>query len=223
MREKCTYLSGVLGLCDLKILPSIFLHCTEDMCHRICEDIKDETSIDLLDTHQISELDDAKIAALFDYEEKHIDNLITLVAQSPHEDKKTRNRYNGTAETKFTVANDRIAWAVFWYAIFLSVSAIGFVLLLVVYPIAPQNVRFADTALGYILGSMISPVISFYFGSSMKKTDYHSLTQKQRLINEEPSETIKDTAHTTSSAPNSPPNSPNVPKYRPGSSNPDRQ
>lgn len=59
--------------------------------------------------------------------------------------------------------------AVFWSGVScLYIAAITF------FPIPEQSVRFADTILGFLLGTVVATIINFYFGSSegsKKKTE----------------------------------------------------
>lgn len=55
---------------------------------------------------------------------------------------------------------------VFYFAIFWSVIAAGFIFLVVVIDIPEANQRFADTILGFLMGSVIGPILGFYYGTS---------------------------------------------------------
>ena len=81
-----------------------------------------------------------------------------------------------STETKFTTTNNRSATLVFWFGVAITIVSITYVFLITWLPIPEDNLRFADTALGFILGSLLSQVVNFFFGSSMQKTDYHSYT-----------------------------------------------
>lgn len=56
----------------------------------------------------------------------------------------------------------RFAW--FWSAI-----AAAFIFLIVLYPIPTTNVRFADTVLGFVLGTIIATILQFFYGSMLKQ------------------------------------------------------
>ena len=214
MQDRCAYLSGILGLRDLRILPSILLHCTNDLCERICADIKRETSIDLLDIQQVSNLSDANANKLKEYEVEHADDLIALVVRTnTNKELSKKGLLHPTTETKYTVSSDYISWAIFWYGVSLSIATIIIIAVMIFFPIPENNQRFADTALGWLFGSILSPIVTYYFGSSMKKTDYHSMTQKQKLF--KPPSAIDEQNPTEDM-----PDKDKIPRYRPGSSNP---
>lgn len=47
-------------------------------------------------------------------------------------------------------------------------------------PIPSDNVRFADTTLGFMLGTVISTLINFFFGTSVKKSVSSTTTTKKK-------------------------------------------
>jgi len=64
---------------------------------------------------------------------------------------------------------------------FWSVAAAIYVAFITFGYIPPQNVRFADTILGFILGTVIATMLNFWFGSSdgsKKKTEVLESIQK---------------------------------------------
>jgi hypothetical protein len=60
----------------------------------------------------------------------------------------------------------RTALAVFW-----STFAAAYVTAITFHAIPKDNVRFADTVLGFLLGTLISTLINWYFGSSKSAND----------------------------------------------------
>lgn len=55
---------------------------------------------------------------------------------------------------------------VYLFAIAWSIFAMGYIVGITMFDIPQSNVRFADTILGFLLGTVISVIISFFFGSS---------------------------------------------------------
>jgi hypothetical protein len=53
-----------------------------------------------------------------------------------------------------------------WLAICWSIAAILYIGFITFGSIPPDNVRFADTILGFMLGTVVATIINFYFGSS---------------------------------------------------------
>jgi multisubunit Na+/H+ antiporter MnhE subunit len=56
---------------------------------------------------------------------------------------------------------------VYILATFWSVVSILYVFLITFWPIPEESIRFADTILGFILGTVISTIINFFMGSAI--------------------------------------------------------
>lgn len=53
-----------------------------------------------------------------------------------------------------------------WLAIVWSLASMFYVGFITFGHIPAENVRFADTILGFLLGTVVATIINFYFGSS---------------------------------------------------------
>jgi hypothetical protein len=53
-----------------------------------------------------------------------------------------------------------------WLAICWSIASALYIGFITFGTIPSENVRFADTILGFLLGSVVATIINFYFGSS---------------------------------------------------------
>lgn len=60
---------------------------------------------------------------------------------------------------------------VYYLATFWSVCAASYVAFITFATIPDNNVRFADTILGFILGTVIASIMNFFFGSSKSSRD----------------------------------------------------
>lgn len=67
---------------------------------------------------------------------------------------------------------------IYYLATFWSVFGVIYIFFITFGNIPANNVRFADTILGFILGTIIATIINFFFGSSKGSTD------KQDVINQ---------------------------------------
>ena len=67
---------------------------------------------------------------------------------------------------------------IYYLATFWSVFGVIYIFFITFGNIPANNVRFADTILGFILGTIIATIINFFFGSSKGSTD------KQEIINQ---------------------------------------
>lgn len=67
---------------------------------------------------------------------------------------------------------------VYYLATFWSLVAFLYIFLITFLTIPQSNIRFADTVLGFLLGTIVATIINFFFGSSKGSTD------KQEIINQ---------------------------------------
>lgn len=56
------------------------------------------------------------------------------------------------------------------FAVFWSITAVALIAGILFTEIPESSVRFADTILGFLLGSVIATILGFYYGSSAKET-----------------------------------------------------
>lgn len=56
---------------------------------------------------------------------------------------------------------------IYYFAIFWSIFAAGYIGFITFGTIPPDNQRFADTILGFLLGTVVATILQFFFGSSM--------------------------------------------------------
>jgi multisubunit Na+/H+ antiporter MnhE subunit len=52
-----------------------------------------------------------------------------------------------------------------------SAFAIGYIILITTYNIPEKNLRFVDVVLGFIMGTVVSTILNFFFGSSQSSKD----------------------------------------------------
>ena len=55
---------------------------------------------------------------------------------------------------------------IYYFAMFWAVAAAIYIGFITFAPIPEANIRFADTILGFLLGTIVSQIISFFYGSS---------------------------------------------------------
>jgi hypothetical protein len=64
-----------------------------------------------------------------------------------------------------------VARFVYWLAIGWSLFAVFYIIGITFFPIPESNVRFADTILGFLLGTVVATILNFFFGSSKSSKD----------------------------------------------------
>lgn len=55
---------------------------------------------------------------------------------------------------------------IYYLAIFWSIMAAAYIATITFFEIPSANIRFADTILGFILGTIVAQILTFFFGSS---------------------------------------------------------
>jgi hypothetical protein len=60
---------------------------------------------------------------------------------------------------------------IYYFAIFWSLFASGYIGFITFGTIPADNQRFADTILGFLLGTVVATILQFFFGSSMGSKD----------------------------------------------------
>ena len=69
---------------------------------------------------------------------------------------------------------------VYYLATFWSVVAVGYIFLITFISIPEANVRFADTTLGFLLGTIVATIINYFFGSSKSSSDKNQLLKESK-------------------------------------------
>ena len=67
---------------------------------------------------------------------------------------------------------------VLYFAIFWSIATITFIGAITFIEIPKDNIRFADTILGFLLGTIIAQIINFFYGSSRSSQAKDSLIKE---------------------------------------------
>ena len=60
---------------------------------------------------------------------------------------------------------------VYQFAWLWSLFAIAYIILITTYDIPEKNIRFVDVVLGFIMGTVVSTILNFFFGSSQSSKD----------------------------------------------------
>lgn len=101
---------------------------------------------------------------------------VQLAAQK-HEEFKIEQAYKDTADARdmqkvALQQSDLFSKRfVYYLAIFWSVFTAAFITAITFAGIPPESVRFADTILGFLLGTIVATIMNFFFGSSQSSKD----------------------------------------------------
>lgn len=69
---------------------------------------------------------------------------------------------------------------VYYLATFWSFVAVGYIFLITFLTIPEANIRFADTTLGFLLGTIVATIINYFFGSSKSSSDKNQLLKDSK-------------------------------------------
>ena len=69
---------------------------------------------------------------------------------------------------------------IYYLATFWSFVAVGYIFLITFLTIPESNVRFADTTLGFLLGTIVATIINYFFGSSKSSLDKNQLLKESK-------------------------------------------
>ena len=69
---------------------------------------------------------------------------------------------------------------VYYLATFWSFVAVGYIFLITFLTIPEANIRFADTTLGFLLGTIVATIINYFFGSSKSSSDKTQLLKESK-------------------------------------------
>ena len=127
-----------------------------------------------------SELSDEQVAELKKFEMSNKVELEKLALANKQED----NRSNETAmkiqadeyvntrnmQIENLKQDDKFSKRfVYYFAIFWSVFAVVYLTGITFAEIPKENIRFADTIVGFLLGTIVATLIGFFYGNSIKK------------------------------------------------------
>jgi len=68
---------------------------------------------------------------------------------------------------------------IYYFAFFWSFVSVIYIFLITMYDIPKTNQRFADTILGFLMGTIISGIITFFYGSSLGSKSKDSILAKK--------------------------------------------
>jgi hypothetical protein len=132
--------------------------------------VEDKLGIDLSEKPNKETLEQWKAAA-----RAHERDLIQMV----FEDRANARSMQAAALGQSDLLSKRF---VYYFATFWSIAAALYIAFITFGEIPEANVRFADTILGFLLGTIVATIVQFFFGSSdsskQKDTALESLSKK---------------------------------------------
>jgi len=146
-------IAGMLAEAGMSLLGSL-LEVGEEKAK---EFIEDKSGVKLSPKMSAEELEKLK-----EFEAKNLDMLLKKQAMYLQDVANARNMQVAALNQK-----DRFSKRfIYYFAIFWSIVASGYVVGITFFNIPENNVRFADTTLGFMLGTVISAILGFFYGNS---------------------------------------------------------
>ena len=125
-------------------------------------------------------LTDEQVAELKKFEMSHKVELEKLALANKQEDNRHEEIVVTAQVTEYDSARSMQVEAlkqddkfskrfIYYFAIFWSVFAVLYLTGITFIEIPKENVRFADTTVGFLLGTIVATLIGFFYGNSIKK------------------------------------------------------
>ena len=141
------------------------------------EFIEDKTGIKL---DKGIELTPEEVVKLKEIETTYALELQRLALENKKEDNRNTESYITAQVNELANARDMQKAAlnqddvfskryIYYLATFWSIVSIVYIVCITFIEIPKENIRFADTTLGFLLGTIIATIIGYFFGSSIKK------------------------------------------------------
>jgi len=146
--------------------------------------IKEKTGVDL-DKASLSQEDMLKLQQ---YEMDHEEELLKikleenkLVAEVEMAYLRDVQDARGLQQTAINSDDKFVRRFIYYLAMFWSACAVVYIGFITFGYIPEQNVRFADTILGFLLGTIIATIMGFFYGSSKGSQDKTAVIAKEML------------------------------------------
>lgn len=157
----------VLSSRGLRTLPIAFRIAGPHEFDQLVKVIRAVTNLDLADEQVLQSLTDDDINKLDQFEKDNSTFLLGMIFSGDMEDPfhsekagseayKLQDHDNKMAENTNQFQQN--------YGAAISMCALLYIFMVTWIPIPPENLRFADTALGMVIGTLIQPVVTNYFG-----------------------------------------------------------
>lgn len=129
--------------------------------NKIYTDLQNRYKIDLTDAAKVEQLDESQYKKIKQYEQENVEFLISsIINEYPESAQYLRNMATGQ-----DTVQDPLGRFQKWFGALVTIIAFIYLFLITLYPIPPQNVRYADTILGVVIGQILGIVLSYMFRS----------------------------------------------------------
>jgi hypothetical protein len=150
----------------LSLLSSTLGNLTDKGIEKAAEFVKDKTGIDITNEKAVAAMTPEQVLELKKLETenaKFFEGLAMEYYKIDAQDRQSARQMQMTALQQEDLFSKRF---LYYYAMAMSGFAALYIAAVTFVPIPEANIRFADTILGFLLGTVISAIIQFFFGSS---------------------------------------------------------
>lgn len=169
-------LAGLLSVLvgkGLDIVADKMADATETGVQKIGEFVEEKTGINILNKETVENLSEEDVSKVREATLKYrvelqaiaLEHTKAVLKDKQHE-RELIHADTSDARAMAVAAGSDYHDKVFWLACFLLFSGIAYIFLITFVPIPEDNVRFADTALGFMLATVIASIIGYYYGNS---------------------------------------------------------
>lgn len=125
--------------------------------------ISDEQLAKLKEFEMTHRLELEKLALLNKQEDNRANEAIVSIQAGEYADARDMQKASLSQDDLFSKR------FIYYFAIFWSVFAVLYLTGITFLEIPKENVRFADTTVGFLLGTIVATLIGFFYGNSIKK------------------------------------------------------
>jgi len=160
---------GLLASKGIDMLSDCIGNATEKGVEAITDKVKEVTGIDLSNKEEVASLTPEQALELKKFETQHAEFLLEMRVKEAKlylEDRQDARDMQKTALKQDDKFSKRFV-PVLGAAVILV--CLGYAVAITFIPIPENNIRFADTTLGFALGTGIATILNFFFGTSHKR------------------------------------------------------
>ena len=165
-----TSLVGMLATKGFNLLSDALSSATDTGVEKIKDLVKEKTGIDISSPESIENMTPEQVIQLRKFEVDERGVLINAIL----EDQRIRAANTENARAMQVAAlnvsggKGLHAYFIYWYGAILSFVAIAYIFGITWGTIPEANVRFADTCLGFLLGTLLGTIVNFFFGTGLQ-------------------------------------------------------
>jgi len=157
------FLLPMLAGKGVELIKTAIENATDEGVEKVNNFVKEKTGIDLFKKKELSPEEVEKLKQLERQEKEFFEKIKLEYYKADLADKQSARDMQKEALGQNDVFSKRF---VYYFAAVWSIFCMVYIGIITLYPIPATNQRFADTILGFLLGTIIATIIQFFYGSS---------------------------------------------------------